>query len=95
MACRDHDHRRCLELARRISAYLDGELDPAERRAVEEHLAGCLACACCAETLRRTVELCRRAAPQPLPEPFARRLDGLLARLLAAPPAPKDRPGRG
>lgn len=95
MDCREHDHRRCLELSRRISAYLDGELDASERRSVEEHLAACLACACCAATLKRTVELCRRAAPQPLPEPFARRLDGLLARLLAAPRVPKRRPRRG
>lgn len=95
MACRGHDHRRCLELSHRISAYLDGELDDSERCAVEKHLAECLACACCTETLRRTVELCRHAAPQPLPEPFARRLDSLLAQLLAAPRVPKGRPRRG
>lgn len=85
MECRDHDLRRCRELASRISAYLDGELDAAGRRELEEHLGECLGCACCVETLRRTIDLCRRAAPQPVPEEFMRRLGRLLERLASRP----------
>ncbi|MEJ5360104.1 MAG: zf-HC2 domain-containing protein [Desulfobacterales bacterium] len=85
MECRDHDPRRCRGLASRISAYLDGELDAAGRREIEAHLEECLGCACCVETLRRTIELCRRAAAQPVPEEFSRRIGRLLERLVPPP----------
>ncbi len=85
MECREPEPRHCRELADRISAYLDGELDAAGRRELEEHLGACLECACCVETLRRTIALCRWAAPQPIPEEFSRRLDALLERLVVAP----------
>ncbi len=85
MECREPEPRHCRELAARISAYLDGELDASGRREVEEHLGACRKCACCLETLRRTIDLCRRAAPQLAPEEFSRRLVRLLERLDPAP----------
>jgi anti-sigma factor RsiW len=45
----------------RLSAYLDGELGPAERRQVEEHLAGCPKCAAALEDLRRQGDVLARA----------------------------------
>ena len=53
-----------------LSAHLDGELDEAERRVVEGHLAACAACAADREALRRTVglvkDLPRESAPAAL-----------------------------
>lgn len=40
-----------------LSAYIDGELSPAQVAQVEEHLRACPRCAWHLETLRRTVEL--------------------------------------
>ena len=34
----------CEEADRFLDAYLDGELDPAKRAELEEHLAGCAEC---------------------------------------------------
>ena len=49
-----------------FSAYVDGELAPAERARVEEHLATCIQCRMSLERLRRTVGglgILKRTAP--------------------------------
>lgn len=43
------------QTTQKFSAYLDGELDSAERAAVESHLAGCTACSTQLEQLRSTL----------------------------------------
>ena len=48
----------------RLSEYLDGELTPDERDAIERHLAGCDACAATLEELRRVVERARSLPPR-------------------------------
>lgn len=77
-----------------LSAYLDGELETAERRAVEEHLSVCAPCRADLQSLRRVVSVLRdleRHAPPPvLAERVGRRVAvaarraGLVARLEAA-----------
>jgi anti-sigma factor (TIGR02949 family) len=61
---------RCEQLRERFSEYLDGELTPEERAALEEHLAACTGCRAELEALRRTVQavasLPRRTAPEGL-----------------------------
>lgn len=55
----------------RLSAYLDDELDTAEREPLERHLAGCEECSAILAKLRETRTLLR-ALPQPaLPRSFA------------------------
>jgi anti-sigma factor RsiW len=52
-----------------FSDYVDGELAPAERSALEAHLAGCARCQGELEALRRTITAMRGgAAPTPSPE---------------------------
>ncbi|MCU0559611.1 MAG: zf-HC2 domain-containing protein [Desulfobacterales bacterium] len=82
MACDASSHPHCLELFEKLSEYIDDELAPAERREIEAHVAGCVACLACLQTLRRTVALCRTGADHPVPEEFSRRLRSALA----APP---------
>jgi hypothetical protein len=54
----------------RLSAYLDGELSPQDRTAVERHLTSCPACQWQAKTLRQTVEWTRTLPTVPVPRVF-------------------------
>jgi RNA polymerase sigma-70 factor (ECF subfamily) len=75
-----HDEN-CKEVFALLSSYLDLEL-PAETCAeVEAHLADCPPCIEFAESLRKTVELCRRYQPAELPTPLG---DQARGELLAA-----------
>lgn len=76
------DHARLSGL---VAAFADGELDPADRRAVEEHLGGCARC-------RRQLEvqqvLSRALGQEPVPEAsphLRRRIERLGAPERAAP----------
>ncbi|MFQ5802567.1 MAG: zf-HC2 domain-containing protein [Candidatus Methylomirabilales bacterium] len=46
---------RCEQIQGHLSAYLEDEVDPKERRAIEEHLPECVRCRRELELLRRTV----------------------------------------
>jgi len=48
------------------------ELTPDACQEIEAHLAGCPPCIEFAESLRQTVELCRRYRPDELPEPLGK-----------------------
>jgi hypothetical protein len=61
------DHQYAEE---RLSAFLDGELSPQERMAVDRHLATCPACRWQLETLRQTVQWTRELPTVPLPRVF-------------------------
>jgi hypothetical protein len=62
----------------RLSEYLDGELEPAERAALEQHLASCGACAATLDDLREVVA---RAGALPSPPPAADLWPGIEPRL--------------
>jgi anti-sigma factor RsiW len=54
----------------RLSAYLDGEVSPRERKIVERHLLGCQACRWNLETLRQTVRWTRELPTVRVPRSF-------------------------
>ena len=67
-----HEHNeKCKEIFSLLSEYLNLELPPDACQEIEAHLAGCSPCIDFAESLRQTVELCRRYRPTELPEPLA------------------------
>ena len=76
-----HEHAgACKEVFALLSEYLNLELPADACREVEQHLAGCPPCIEFADSLRKTVELCRRYPAQVLPEPVgARAREELLA----------------
>ena len=58
---------KCKEIFSLVSEYLDLELPPDACQEIETHLAGCPPCIEFAESLRKTVELCRGYRPTELP----------------------------
>jgi hypothetical protein len=53
-----------------LSAYLDGELSPAKRKALESHLGACGQCQWNLQTLRTTVQWTRELPAVPVPRAF-------------------------
>jgi|GEM_PF-480515 RNA polymerase sigma-70 factor (ECF subfamily) len=53
-------NRRCKRIFALLSDYLDGELPVRDCRELERHLEGCKPCIVFLESLKTTVEACRR-----------------------------------
>ena len=69
-----HEHsEKCKEIFALLSDYLNLELPPEACREIETHLAGCSPCVEFTESLRKTVELCKRYQPSALPSPLGQR----------------------
>ena len=68
----DQRTEKCKEIFSLLSDYLNLELPPDACQEIEAHLAGCPPCIEFAESLRRTVELCRSYRPTELPEPIGK-----------------------
>ena len=65
-----HDGR-CKEILEMLSGYLNLELPADACQAIDTHLAGCAPCDRFAESLRSTVELCRRYQANEMPAPLS------------------------
>lgn len=61
---------KCREVFSLLSEYLNLELPPDACLEMEVHIAGCPPCIEFAESLRKTVELCRSYQPGEVPEPL-------------------------
>ena len=87
MAHEGHSER-CTEIFSLLSQYLDLELPVDACQEIEQHLNGCAPCIEFAESLRKTVDLCRRFQPNDLPKPMGddarAQLEEAYRRLLAA-----------
>jgi anti-sigma factor RsiW len=60
----EHDHSRCLDILRQLSAFIDDELTADICREIRQHLGACPHCEDFVASLRQTVALCRH---QPAP----------------------------
>ena len=70
----------------KLSEYLDDELSPREREAVESHLRGCAECAAVLDDLTRVVDRARRLDRRP---PRVDLWDGIAARIDARAATPR------
>ena len=75
---------RCLALLSRLSRYIDDELTPRQRRAIDAHCRDCTRCQRMIAGLQRTVSLYRLAGSSAIvPERTLARARSRIARLLA------------
>lgn len=58
----------CHEVVEIITDYLEDALVPAERRRVEEHIAGCGGCTAYLEQMRETIRLTGMLTEEQIPE---------------------------
>jgi anti-sigma factor RsiW len=65
-----HHNERCKEVFALLSDYLNLELPPEACQEIEAHIAGCSPCIEFAESLRKTVDLCRQYKLTELPAPL-------------------------
>jgi anti-sigma factor RsiW len=82
---------RCRKLLEQVSRYLDGDLTVAQRRTVGQHLRRCPCCQHMADSLKQTVETCRKAGGARLPADVRSRARARIATLLASGPVPPRR----
>jgi anti-sigma factor RsiW len=78
--------------ADRLSDYLDGELTPAERAALETHLAACAACTETLEALRAVVSHARTLEDAPPAEDLWPGIEAQISREIASAVAPSPEP---
>jgi anti-sigma factor RsiW len=60
----------CAEILAMLSEYVDSDLPPDTCAVFQNHLGMCPDCREAAESLRKTVELCREYAPRNRPRPL-------------------------
>ncbi len=72
----------CRELIRKLSEYLDGELDPTLAQELTGHLEHCEDCRIIVDTTRKTIEVYCNTEPAPLPKDVRRRLNRALGEKL-------------
>jgi anti-sigma factor RsiW len=64
----------CKKHFKRISEYLDGELDEHACKAIEENLEKCPECLECLNSLRKSIQLCKETGEEEMPADMRDRL---------------------
>jgi len=78
MMCESHDHLHCLELFSKLSEYIDGKWMRPSGRQIEAHVAECVACFSCLQSLKQTIALCKQTGRQTVPEVFSEKLQTMI-----------------
>ena len=74
MRKKNHNHKKCISIFKKLSEYIDGELDEKAYEEMRIHIKECVKCEVCLETLRRTVALCRNMKMRGVPDRLKERL---------------------
>ena len=82
---------RCRSLLEQLSKYLDDDLTPTERRSLAAHLRRCPCCQTMADSLKHTIDTCRKEGTARLPADVRLRARARIATLLASGPAQRPR----
>jgi anti-sigma factor RsiW len=65
---------KCREILAALGDYVDGELDPELRRALQKHLADCNPCQLVVDNVRQTITVYKSGQPLELPVELRERL---------------------
>ena len=65
----------CKDLISNLSDFIDGELDPELCQELKKHLDGCRNCRLVADSLDKTVKLCRDGSTEELPDSLKKTLN--------------------
>ncbi len=89
----------CPDVARAMSRFLEGEVDPAACARLESHVAACPGCGATCRSMRRVLGRCRDWGSAPIPPRFRERVRAAIRRAVAArgrtaPRAPRAAEGR-
>jgi len=74
MRRKNHDHKKCVAIFKKLSEYIDGDLDEKAYEEMRSHIKACVKCEVCLETLKRTVDLCRNMKTRGVPDRLKARL---------------------
>jgi len=85
--------RRCKQIFAALSEYLDGVLPAKDCRELEKHLRGCKPCLAYVESLRATIQACRKFRVPKAPAPSARVRAALLTAMFRSRSRRKQRQG--
>ncbi len=76
----------CKEVIRKLSEYLDRELDPSLAEELHRHMEHCEDCAMVVDTTRKTIEIYCHTEPLPLPAEVRERLERAMINRLGGNP---------
>jgi len=82
MSHKKHDHKECVAMFKKLSEYIDNELDQVTCDDIKKHAENCMPCKTCLETLRQTVTLCKNVKDQPVSNAFSVRLKDVLNQMI-------------
>jgi anti-sigma factor RsiW len=68
---------------KKLSEYIDDELDKSTCDEIEKHMEDCTPCKSCLETLRKTVALYREVKDQTLPNKFSIHLKDVIDQMIS------------
>lgn len=78
----DGTGRRCPNIVRMLSKFMEGELDSAVCARMELHVRGCRRCGAACDALQASLRSCRRWGSAPIPQDMRRRIREAITRVV-------------